>query len=242
MSSIERSVDVVMRQKVSAKFADLRDTVHVNAGGPVTDADILDEIWNENVYRFEGTMLTGGHVVDVGANIGAFSLLALASHPQERVICVEPDKENFEIFFKNIKENEFEGRAYLYPIALGDKDGQVSMGGSAGGAAYVSNFEDGDVAMRTLPSLLEWHEKLSGTKIGEIDFLKMDCEGSEYRIIDAMYGSQWMGRVRWLAMEWHSTDAGTLGKMLGQLTETHSYSIIGRPKDGGMLWAHRHDV
>ena len=54
-----------------------------------TDAVVVREIWCENVYEvFDGDLSDTGIVVDLGANIGAFTLYA-AALGAKKVIAVE---------------------------------------------------------------------------------------------------------------------------------------------------------
>src|SRR5262249_54020392 len=81
------------------------------APGPV-DRAILQEVWDRDVY---GVRNLGGlpvTVVDVGAHIGAFSLLAAAAWPGARVLACEADPENCALLRENLA-----GRANVEVVA-----------------------------------------------------------------------------------------------------------------------------
>ena len=59
--------------------------------------------------------------VDIGANIGSFTLLALKSNLFKYSICVEPAPATFKILSKNIVINELENRVILINKAISDK-------------------------------------------------------------------------------------------------------------------------
>lgn len=227
------------KQVVTTRTVELmpvRDQTFSNAGGDVTDEVVMREIFDENVYRFGPHQLTGGLVVDVGANIGMFSLLCLATNAEETVLSIEPDPNNRELLVNNLSNNDLKDRAVIIHEAVGYGEGFCTLK-SGGGAAWVDDWTQGEIPTRSLPDILE------STKYeGEIDILKMDCEGSEYPIMEKVFQTDLMQRVRWFVMEWHPTTPRQLGNMLGHLAITHSFDIIGVPNVGGMLWAHRHDV
>ena len=203
---------------------------------------MFHEVWKENIYRLQPEMLTGGFVVDCGANIGAFSLLALALHPEESVIAIEPDITNAQILWDNA---EAAGRGEALVVvqrALTDDwyNGPVAFVGH-GPTAYVDHQLTPGDDPQSRP--VETAKLSASIPTGEIDFMKVDIEGSEWDVW-GRGADAWtvMERVRWFAMEWHAVDFGQLGNFLGRLATTHCFDIIGRPETGGMLWAHRHDL
>ena len=74
------------------------------------DLAIIREIFNRNVYEFDMGKITENVVLDVGANIGVFTLFVLAqAHNNTRPVHIyafEPENNNLEIFNKNIADNE----------------------------------------------------------------------------------------------------------------------------------------
>lgn len=218
------------------KVAD-RDEVFTNAGGNVTDAVVWAESWDENVYRLTSDMLRGGLVVDVGANIGAFTLLCLALNPDQRVLAIEPHPSNREILRLNIAVNNWSDRVTLAGVGVGADDGSAQLRGGGGAATMRTDDAisgDGvEVAVTTLPALVP---------DGEIDVLKIDCEGCEWAVFEAAGMDELLARTRWLVGELHTADLDVYGRWLAKLARTHSFCIIGTPAGGGQVWAHRHDV
>ena len=65
--------------------------------------------------------------IDIGANVGLFSLFVAAkAGPQARIIAIEPEPGNFERLTFNIESN---GALPITPLALalGDRDGEVAI-------------------------------------------------------------------------------------------------------------------
>lgn len=68
---------------------------------------------------------TGGLMVDVGANLGYFSLLWAAAHPANRVIAFEAAPRNIRLLRSNVARNDVTGRVQVVPLAAGREKGQL---------------------------------------------------------------------------------------------------------------------
>jgi FkbM family methyltransferase len=150
----------------------------------------LREIWVRDVY-LKGDFLSvprNAVVVDLGANLGVFTALALAQNDGVRVIAVEPSLTLLESLRKCIGANGWSER--LTPIR-----------------AFVGNFtETQKAALRQgsdyadAPTLSE-AELISRSAISRIDLLKCDIEGSEFFLLDS--DSRLLSMTDRLAIELH---------------------------------------
>ena len=113
-------------------------------------------------------------VLDVGANIGIFTLKV--AKKVRRVISVEPEPQNFSILSKNIMTNNF-SNVTLLNLAVSDKYEVVHFQGT-GGTAEVSTTGTA-VNAQPLDMILD---KLGNPKI---TILKMDIEGYEGKVLSA---------------------------------------------------------
>jgi FkbM family methyltransferase len=129
----------------------------------------------------------GGLLVDVGANLGYFSILWLAQNPANRVIAIEASPRNIPALSDNLEANGFLPRVELLPIAVGDRSGTVPfhLGPPAqtgwGGLAPATAEDPGgnevvEVPMKTLDSLLAERSE-------PIALLKLDVEGAEPMVL-----------------------------------------------------------
>ena len=142
-------------------------------------------------YTKLGQSLKGEDVViDVGANIGSFSLLAgKAVGAEGKVIALEPDERNFRQLQRNIALNNLTN---VKPIrcCLGSYSGDIELYGSdvsLFNSIYssvdnkeVSRVESQKVPITTLKDLMR------DLEIDQCQYLKIDCEGAEYDILEAM--------------------------------------------------------
>jgi len=140
------------------------------------------EDWFEDEIGFlRKTLGAGMRVVDIGANYGLYTLsLARAVGPSGRVWSVEPASATADYLRQSVDLNAF-GQVTVIQKALSDREGtarlsieanselnSLSLGGS--GATE-------EVPLATLDALAAGHGW------GAIDFLKLDAEGEEERIV-----------------------------------------------------------
>jgi FkbM family methyltransferase len=136
-----------------------------------------------------------GTVIDAGAHVGLWSLLA--SRTAEHVIALEPNPINHRVLQLNRQLNGAEN-IECHAAALWTEDGTVAFQSSwhtTGGS--VSSKGDRRVQARSLDSLIAEH--------GDIDVLKIDIEGAELEVIPA--AERW-DRVRLVMGELHLSYPG----------------------------------
>ena len=112
-------------------------------------------------------------LVDVGASVGWFSLLAAALSPKGKVFAYEPDHDRYSMLLKSKILNNFENLVVI-DHALMNKSGRVGLGGRAN--ALVSLEGDTIIAESLDDSL----KSLNQCKV---DFIKIDVEGAELRVL-----------------------------------------------------------
>ena len=135
--------------RARAEFLPPRDIPLREQPETLADDAVMREVWRDNVYRLQGGILSGGTVVDLGACFGAFTLLALATHPDERVIAVEPDPQNMEMLRENAALNDWQGRLDPWTVAVGAHGGEGVLEGT-GPEATVEPHRKGDVPIKSL--------------------------------------------------------------------------------------------
>jgi len=128
-------------------------------------------------------------VLDLGANMGNFTNLALSSGPKVRVVAVEPSQSLNEIFRRSVGLNPgFLDRVTLlrcFVGGLGPKQNELFASRDYSEAPFLS--EDDLIATAGLT---------------RIDFLKCDIEGSEFGLIDKP--SRILEMTRKIACEVHA--------------------------------------
>ena len=134
-------------------------------------------------------MKDGFHFVDVGANIGGYSLfVAGIAGPSARILALEPQPDIFERLTYNIGLNPF-GTIKAIACAVADKDGELTLfidknnrGESSvkivSGASGTGNIR---VPAKKLTTLL------AEERFTRIDAIKLDVEGAEDLILEIFF-------------------------------------------------------
>ncbi len=135
-------------------------------------------------------VLPGQTVVDVGANIGYFSLLlAQLVGPAGHVHAIEPAPANFDLLQRNVRVNRLQ-QVQLHQLALGEKTGVAQLHLSTYNHGmhrlYPSVCNDG----ATLPVPVQRLDQLL-PKAG-VDAIKIDVEGYE---LPALLGAEQLLRA-----------------------------------------------
>jgi len=118
--------------------------------------------------------------VDIGANVGLFSLFVASQARLARIIAIEPDPENVSRLRLNIAANPGIPIQVL-PIAIEEAAGTVSIKPQCGdrGATKTGPYQAGALKVKCLPLL----EVVDREGLSSIDALKIDVEGAEDRIL-----------------------------------------------------------
>lgn len=108
--------------------------------------------------------------LDIGANVGLWSRDLVQNFDQ--VLAFEPVAMFRECLQQNVPAVNFT----VHSCALGDQDGQVKMiitEGNTGHTHVDPKSQGGDTEIRRLDSL----------DLQNVDYIKIDCEGFEYRVL-----------------------------------------------------------
>lgn len=163
------------------------------------DANIHREVIEVNQYSLTKEELVGRSVIDVGANIGAFSLLA-ASLGAKKVIGIEPVSKTFNLFQSNVTRSGLSSIIALKNLVSAEhgKYFQISNDNDNAGANSVYNVAENSemVLSLSLSTILKMVED-------DNILLKLDCEGAEYDILLNTTQEE-MSRINEIVLEIHT--------------------------------------
>ena len=145
---------------------------------------------------FKSLLGPGAVVLDVGANVGYYSLVAATVvGPEGRVHCFEPVRAQFLRLQENIRRNNLP-QVSAHNVALSDKPGTavISMDDphNTGGASLRP--PPGNVAARETVSITTLDIFTSENPLPRLDVIKMDVEGFESYVLRG--GAQTIRRFR----------------------------------------------
>lgn len=128
-----------------------------------------------------------GLFLDIGANIGYFSLLA--SHIYEHVIAFEPSPSTFAALERNFQRNSIVN-ATAYQIAVSDERGKLPFYKSAKANSGASSLIfDGTRAFEAEVECRPLQDVLSEDNWRRTQFIKIDVEGAEPRVVRSLLRS-----------------------------------------------------
>jgi FkbM family methyltransferase len=170
--------------------------------------------------------------VDIGANVGLFSLYVAATAPAARILAIEPEPGNFARLAFNIAANP-EVQITPLQLALGDAEGTAEIVLNArdrgGTRLAAAGMRGRGVAVRCRPLLAVVRE----AGVTAIDALKIDVEGAEDRVLMPFFRdappSLW---PRLIVIEDSSAEWST---DLFALLRTKGYAVSSRSKQNVML-------
>jgi|GEM_PF-1702014 len=141
-------------------------------------------------------------VVDLGANIGVFSLWASRFYTAAKVYAVEMEDSNYEQLVQNIAANELEETIIPVQAAIFSHSGSVGIARMGGVGFHMINEREKSHTVKSL-SLADL---LSQTGIKTIDLLKIDIEGGEKYVLTPENEEVFRSRVAYVFLECHSVN------------------------------------
>jgi FkbM family methyltransferase len=129
----------------------------------------------------------GMNVVDIGANIGYYTLLAARRvGPQGRVYAFEPEPGNFKLLTENIRLNGYENVVAVQK-AVSNRAGTASLFLSLRGSGAHSLLSSRDYGKETIAIKTVTLDKFfAKERSPAIQVIKMDIEGWELEALDGM--------------------------------------------------------
>jgi FkbM family methyltransferase len=124
-------------------------------------------------------------ILDIGANIGIFSIYAARSGAK-KVFSFEPNKKAFEILKQNIASNHLDKIVIPFNYAIGPIDGEfISIPKESSPYNRTTNINSNYLNYDTIETI-SIETILTKNNINKVDLLKMDIEGAEYPILYSM--------------------------------------------------------
>jgi FkbM family methyltransferase len=177
----------------------------------------------------EGWLGPGETLYDVGANVGAYSLVAAAQHGGDvRVLAFEPGYATFASLCENVMLNDASDRVVPLPVALGAEAKLATMEyheTEAGGAQHSvaerrpvrdgpSPPEDDDVAYRQPLMVQSLDDVRRRFGLPDPHHLKLDVDGPELAVLEGAVETLALPSLRSLMIELSVTSASVLESFL----------------------------
>jgi FkbM family methyltransferase len=180
----------------------------------------------------------GGDIIDVGANVGCFTLFAASELHSRRVIAFEPDPKNFQQLAKNVALNP-RHKITAVQEAVGRSRGEVTFFNDASAEFTIGGTLLSDRGERRGYSTI----RVKSTTLADIferfgidrcSLLKLDCEGAEFDILETS-PEEVCDRIDQIAMEVHEMPGRSMESIVARLRHLGFDSR----REGPILWAWR---
>ena len=167
----------------------------------VFETIIIQEEYKAAVDIFFLNKIELNTFLDLGANIGLTSVYVKKKFPNAKVIAVEPDKNNYEMMLRNFELNTL-SNTFPLMAAVDKKEGFMDIDtGIRDKENWAISFKEAncptEIVSYSIPALLNKYS------LQEIDFLKMDIEGTEKAIFENGADISFLNRIKVLAVEIH---------------------------------------
>ena len=212
----------------------------------------FQEIFEEDVYLRNGiTLKNGACVVDVGANIGLFSLYVASKHRNVSVYALEPLPPIFKVLELNSRLYDFDIKALPYGASrqsgsdefmfyphvsivsgrfadLGEEKDMLQ--------SYLEKEQDVGLSANVMDDLLDSRlesqvfscelkslsDLMREQGIEHVDLLKVDAEKSELDVLAGIDRNDWK-KIQQLVIEVHDVDRRL--ERIVQMLESHGYEL-----------------
>jgi len=200
---------------------------------------VFDQIYYRKlpsaIYRIQSPT-----VIDIGANVGFFTLFSDFKLRQPVIYAFEPIQRNFTLLQRNLAALD-KSRIHLINKAVSNSDQEIELQFNTGQTITTSasifnnpdHSEGEKVFSTTLAGFAEEY------KLSRIDMLKLDCEGAEYGIFYDTPKS-FFKRVNYIALETHKgTKENENTAALAEYITSLGYKVKMRPL---FIWAYKNSL
>lgn len=167
-----------------------------------TDSEKLGHVFRESIIvddcygirKHAGADIT--HVLDIGGNMGMFSILCRCLFPKADIHTVEPNPPTF----GRLEANTRFFNVHLHQVGLSSGSRLAVHNGRDSGSSSAAEAENGGITgMRLSQMVIDWGIDPSKA------ILKVDCEGAEKHLLDPQETATVM-RFKHFALEMHYSD------------------------------------
>lgn len=163
--------------------------IHLNHADPILcGALTLGVFEKDEIRRFTSEIKDGMCFVDIGANIGLYTALALrCMKTSGLILAVEPAEENFVFLEKNIEENRYPNsrvKVIAERVALSDRKGEAVLHKNPENKGDNRLYKDTILQETEKVRVISLDELCEHYTIQAINIIKMDVQGTEKKVLN----------------------------------------------------------
>ncbi len=221
----------------------LRNGLIFNVRKNSSDVITIWECIGKRVYEKYFRVNLNDIVIDIGANVGAFSIYAANLAKKGKVYAFEPEEKNFKLLEENIGANNL-SNIKIFKLGVAGRKKKTKLFISkmpTSHSIYIPSKASGKSLTTQFITLKQIFKE---NKINRCNFLKIDCEGAEYDILFNC-PKEVLKKIEKIAMEFHDFDKKHNHLRLKQYLLKNAFRTIvsdEKPLERvGMLYAVRGD-
>lgn len=159
--------------------------IYADRNDPDVGANVAGGNYEPNVTKiFKEHVKPGMRVIDIGANIGYFTMLfATLVGKQGRVLAVEPNVENGRLLVASRDANAY-SQVNVLLTAVGDRTDVLALNGSGSNGTTATLQSGQSLEIKRLIPCVRLDDVLHDWD--RVDFVKIDIEGAEYKALNGM--------------------------------------------------------
>ena len=148
------------------------------------DFGVVREIYGHLCYAKQGELKEAHHILDLGANSGAFTVFAAIEAPDARIEAVEIQSHLVQAIQHNVIQNRCEDRVSVRCAVVGGSHNQWTKS-----------------VLKDHPEIKKFDIEEYIAQVEVCDFLKCDVEGGEFLLFEGRLN--WTKAVQKMALEFH---------------------------------------
>jgi FkbM family methyltransferase len=145
----------------------------------------IENEFRENIMEIEKLIFSENPIIiDIGANVGIVSFYFAKKYPTAKIYAYEPHPINFKNLLNGIEINKFTN-IYPFNLAVLSKSNEIvniHLHENNTSASSIFRFYPTDPYEQV--KTISLNDIIKNNNIPYIDFLKIDCEGAEFDIIE----------------------------------------------------------
>jgi len=182
-----------------------------------------------------GDIDADGDVIDIGANIGAFTLFSAGSPKTTRVLAFEPMPDTFHRLKENVSLSIAGERVICVQSAVAATSGFVRMiPGEDSQSNKTSEVMESSADSAAAIPAISLASVFDAYCVQRCALLKVDCEGAEYGILENL-PPVYFQRIYAIRMEVHGRTDGKSPQDLFRFIEKQGF-VVEKPLHYGVIW------
>ena len=213
------------------------------------EAFIIVEVFVNECYNFN--LNKKSVIIDIGANIGISSVYFSRSSLTDTVYSFEPIDDTFNQALMNLSFNSSTiSKVIIENYGLADKEGTSKFlynkkhKGNTGvrglDSPMLKTYSDNEFKTVKLEQASTVFEEIISHHRQSQFVVKMDCEGSEYSILEDLDKADLLKHLSLIMIEWHDKGAATLNEILSR----HNFATVSSnlSPHAGLIYAFNNEL